>query len=228
MPCRQRGFRHLILLAALTALLVGLGRPAAAGGAPARPAPGQGSDFTVHAGPEWVQLDLDPRGSESLVAAGLDPRIEGTGLMVGVGWTFARPLRLDLSLGGVAGEVDRPGVGCGLARAVAELHLALVENRRVALEATTSLGGLVLFYTEAMDGEGIPAGEVGLGLTARLAVVGPVSLAASYRWQQALFARAELDLAGGAVADGQDAGDPVPVHATGRFHTVRVLVRIDL
>ena len=223
----HRAIGALPMPLALLALLVASSNPAIAGGPPPRPGPGEGSNFTVHAGPEWVHLDLDPRGARALVAAGLDPRIDGTGLMLGVGWTFARPLRLDLSVGGVAGEVDRPGVGCGLARAVADLHLALVENRHAALEATASLGGLVLFYTEAMDGEGIPAGEVGLGLTARVAVAGPVSLAVGYRWQQALFARAELELAGGGE-EAEEVAGPVAVHPTARFHGIRLMLRIDL
>lgn len=200
--------------------------PALAGGAPARPQPGEGSSFYVHAGPERVAFDLDPRGYQELVAAGLDPRVDGTAAMLGVGWIFARPLRLDLTVGGLAGEVDRAGVDCGLARAVADLHLALAESRHASLEATVSLGGLAVVYTGDMDGESILGGMAGLGLTGRVALAGPVSLEAGYRWEQTLFARTALKLGGG--AGGGDDDDEVAVHATGRSHGVRVMVRVDL
>jgi hypothetical protein len=211
----------LALAATLAWVMVALpAGPAVAATLAPRPQPGEGSDFTLHAGVDAMDFDLDPRGADALVAAGLDPRVAGGGLGLGVGWTFARPLRLDLTLGGIAGEVDREGVDCGLVRAVADLHVALAENRWAALEATVSLGGLVVVYTGAMDGEAIPGGEVGLGLTGRLGLPGALSLEAGYRWQHAMMANTTLEL------DGD--GGRIAVHPTGRFHSVRVLLRLDL
>ena len=43
---------------------------------PRRPVEGRGSNFHLFAGVETLDLDLDPRGSEEFVAAGLDPTMD--------------------------------------------------------------------------------------------------------------------------------------------------------
>ncbi|MBD3220598.1 hypothetical protein GF314_05105 [bacterium] len=210
----RSGGAILLGLACLTMPLAGLAS------LPARPGPDDGSNFHVFAGVEDVTYHLDPRGATAFTDAGLDPRGVDTMAMLGVGWVFHRPLRLDLVVGGGEVAVDREGVTPVLGRALAELHLVIVESRRLSLEASFSLGSHVLVYDGLPDEESIIGAEAGLGLTARAALLGPFGLTASYRQTRVRFERTSFEF-----------GDDEPailLHPTGRHHGLRVLLTWDL
>jgi len=195
------------------------GAGAAGAAAPERPTAGHGSSFYLFAGAEALDLRLDPRGSAEFVAAGLDPHVARTSVLVGAGWAFARPLRLDLSVGGWEADIDRPDVDCIVARVVADLHVALAESRAAALEVMVSVGTPVLVYEGLPEEEDLIGVEGGFGLSGRVSVAGPVGLLVGYRWQTARFSRATLEL-----PDGTE----IRVHPTAQLETVRVVVTIDL
>lgn len=186
---------------------------------PARPSPGSDRNFYLLAGVEAVSYDLDPRGAGEFVAAGLDITDTEPQVLIGIGWVFARPIRLDLVAGGGQASVSRPGVDVGLGRASADLHLSLLERRRLVLEGTASVGFHGLVYQGPGDEQLVPGSEVGLGATLRLDLPGPLGLHAAYRWQQARFQRTSIDL---------DDETAVDVHPTAAFHGVRVLLSWDL
>ena len=191
--------------------------PAVAG--PPRPGPGDGSNFHVHAGFEWLDYRLDPRGADDFVAAGLDPRAADPQVFLGVGWVFARPLRLGLSVGGGQLDVGRPGTDCALGRVQADLHLAVLEAGEFSVEATASLGAHAIVYSGLPDDEPLAGGEVGLGGTLGLPLPGPLGLTATYRWQRVRFGRTVVEL---------DQSHAIDVHPTATSHGVRVLLTWDL
>lgn len=186
---------------------------------PARPGPGASRNFYLLGGVESLAYRLDPRGAVGFVDAGLDVVGTDPQVLVGVGWVFVRPVRLDLLAGGGQVEVARPGMDVGLGRAVAGLHLALIERRRLVLEGTLSVGFHGLVYQGAEDDKVVPGSEVGLGATLRLDLPGPFALHTAYRWQQARFQRTSIEL---------DPETVVDVHPTATFHGVRVLLSWDL
>lgn len=208
-------FSGVVLMIGLVLLTCVL--PAAAG--PPRPDPGDGSDFHVQAGVEWLDYRFDPRGADEFVTAGLDPRASDPQVFLGVGWVFARPLRLGLTVGGGRLDVDRPGADCSLGRAQADLHLALLEAGAFSVEATASLGAHAIVYSGLPDDEPLAGGEVGLGATVGLPLPGPLGLTATYRWQRVRFARTVVEL---------DADAAIDVHPSATSHGVRVLMIWDL
>ena len=203
----------LVALALLTAA------PAADAASPPRPTPGHGSDFYLLVGVEGLDLDLDPRGSAAFEDAGLDPRVDEAGVIIGVGWTFRRPLRLDLTAGGWRATVDRPDARCTLARAAADLHLAVVEGSRGSLEATFSAAFLILNYEGTGRDEHLPGSSVGIGATGRIALFGPLGLGATYQYQLGRFQPKTFELEG---------EEPFRVQPTARLHGLRVTVYVDL
>lgn len=186
---------------------------------PPRPSPGSDRNFYLVAGVEALSYDLDRRGADEFMAAGLDITDTEPQVFIGIGWVFARPIRLDLVAGGGQVRVSRPGVDVGLGRASADLHLSLLERRRLVLEGTASVGFHGLVYQGLGDEQLVPGSEVGLGVTLRLDLPGPFGLHTTYRWQQARFQRTSIDL---------DAEAAVDVHPTAAFHGVRVLLSWDL
>jgi len=186
---------------------------------PARPSPGNDRNFYLVAGVEALSYSLDPRGAMEFMAAGLDVTDTEPQALIGIGWVFARPIRLDLVAGGGPASVDRPGVDIGLGRASADLHLSLFERRRLVVEGTVSVGFQGLVYQGLDDDKVVPGSEVGLGATLRLDLPGPLGLLTTYRWQQARFQRTSIEL---------DDETTVDVHPTAAFHGVRVLLSWDL
>lgn len=199
--------------------LVGFATVAGAGSLFDRPRDGRGSNFQLLFSLEAVDYDLDPRGAADFTAAGLDLEGARSQYMLGVGWAFARPVRLDMMLGGGIVDPSDPALDVGMARAVAAIHLALLETRWFALEGTASLGGQVLSYRGLPDDAFIPGGEVGLGGTLRARLFAGMGLALTYRWQQARFQRATIELSDETT---------VRVHPTAGFHTVRIAYIWDL
>lgn len=193
--------------------------PPASAASPPRPTPGHGSDFHLLVGVEGLDLDLDPRGVAAFEAAGLDPRVEEAGLIIGVGWTFRRPLRLGLTVGGWRAAIDRPDARCTLARVAADLHLAVLEGARGSLEATFSAAFLILNYEGTGRDEHLPGSCVGIGATGRLALFGPLGLGATYQYQLGRFQPKTFEVEG---------MEPFRVQPTARVHGVRVTVYVDL
>lgn len=192
---------------------------AATASLPARPSPGSDRNFYLVAGVEALSYSLDPRGATGFMAAGLDVTDTEPHALIGIGWVFARPIRLDLVAGGGPASVARPGVDVGLGRASADLHLSLLERRRLVVEGTVSVGFQGLVYRGLGDDQLVPGSEVGLGATLRLDLPGPLGLLTTYRWQQARFQRTSIEL---------DDETAVDVHPTAAFHGVRVLLSWDL
>jgi hypothetical protein len=186
---------------------------------PQRPVEGEGSNFHLFAGIEHLKLDLDPRGSEEFVTAGLDPTVDTASAVLGVGWVFAAPLRLDLAVGACEAELDRPEVDGYVVRALADLHVALLENRLTAVEATATVGAFGLAYDGLPEAEFIGGYEAGFGLTARVAFLGPLGLEAGYRFMVGRFARTTIELPDEAA---------ISVHPTTRSQVFRLLLHIDL
>lgn len=211
----RRGKLALALLA--LAHLAPLPRAQAA--SPPRPTEGHGNNFYLLAAVESLDLDIDPRGSEEFVAAGLVPRSDEVGVLVGVGWVFRRPLRLDLTAGGWRTAIDHPGATCSLARASAELHVAVVESGAASLEATVSAGWLILNYEGTGREEHVPGTCVGLGATGRLKLFGALGLGATYQYQLGKFQPKTFEL------EGQE---PFRAQPTARMHGVRVTLHLDL
>ena len=186
---------------------------------PARPDPDHGGNFYLLAGIESLDFDLDPRGSQDFVDAGLDPRVDRGGAVLGVGWVFRRPLRLDLTIGGSRAVVDRPEVECNVGRVAADLHLTLAESERAAIEGTFSVGAIAVVY------RGLPTEEVligtlaGVGLTGRLAVFGRVSVGFGYQYQLGRFQPTTFEMPDDEV---------IRVQPTSRMQMVRVAVYLDL
>jgi hypothetical protein len=211
---RQARLAVLLWLAA-TATATG----ALAGPLPPRPTAGHGSDFYLLAGVEAVELDLDPRGSADFVAAGLDLDATEPGLCLGVGWTFRRPLRLGLTATAWRVDVDRPDADAMLARAAAELHLAVLEGGAGSLEATVSAAFLIIDYALAGQDEHLPGSSVGVGATGRLRLLGPLGLGASYQFQLGRFEPKTFAL---------DDGSSFRAHPTARLHGLRLTLYLDL
>jgi len=186
---------------------------------PARPSPGTDRNFYLVAGVEALSYSLDPRGATGFMDAGLDVADTDPHALIGIGWVFARPIRLDLLAGGGAASVARPGVDVGVGRASADLHLSLFERRRLVIEGTVSVGFQGLVYQGLGDDQLVPGSEVGLGATLRLDLPGPLALLTTYRWQQARFQRTSIEL---------DDETAVDVHPTAAFHGVRMLLSWDL
>ncbi|MEZ4388595.1 MAG: hypothetical protein R3D98_13695 [Candidatus Krumholzibacteriia bacterium] len=205
-------------LAVLTAI-IGLVATVAAAAWPGRPGPDTGRNFYLLAGAESLDYRLDPRGADGFAAAGLDlERADGQGVL-GVGWVFAYPVRLDLTLAGGQALVSRPGVDCAIVRIGADLHLAVYETRAVSCEGTLTLALHAIGYRGLPNDEFLPGGEVGLGATVRLGLVGPFGLMTTYRWEQTRFQRTNVEL---------DDGSVLRVHPTAAFHSVRVVLTWDL
>ena len=201
--------------------LLGLVLPvgALAGAQPARPGPDHGSNFYLLAGVESLDFDLDPRGAQEFVDAGLDPRVDESGLVLGVGWVFRRPLRLDLTVGGWRAVVDRLEVECGVARIVADLHLSIAESERVAVEGTFSVGAVAVIYQGLPDEEVLMGTLAGVGLTGRLAVSGRLGLGVGYQYQLGRFQPTTFEMPDDEV---------IRVHPTARMQVVRVAIYLDL
>ena len=201
--------------------LLGLVLPmgVSAGALPARPGPDHGSNFYLLAGVESLDFDLDPRGVQEFVDAGLDPRVDNGGPVLWVGWVFRRPLRLDLTFGGWRAVVDRPEVECNVVRAAADLHLSLAESERVALEGTFSVGAIAVVYRGLPDEEAFIGTSAGVGLTGRLAVFGRVGLGVGYQYQLGRFQPTTFEM-------GED--EVIRVQPTARMQVVRVAVYLDL
>lgn len=199
----------LVFFLAASALAVPLGRPT----------PPDGGNIHVFFGVDLVDFDFDPRGDNDFVAAGLDPGHVLPQAMIGIGWMFARPLRLDLVAGGSEVDIDADDVTCTLGRFDAELHLTLFESRFTGLEASTSLGAVVLTYEGLPRKETITGVEVGIGATARFSLLDPFGLTVTYRYLSDRFERAGFELPGGKT---------IRMHPTGSAHSVRVLVHWDL
>jgi hypothetical protein len=180
------------LLAAVM-LLACLGA-AAAPASPPRPTEGKGSNFYLIAGAEYLDLDLDPRGSDEFVAAGLDVTVADPGFVLGVGWVFRRPVRLELNAAGWRGSVDREGVDCYVARVGAELDIAVLDGRLASLEATFSYSFLAVDYRGLADDETIPGSTIGLGATGRWRLVGPLGLGITYQYLLGRFTPKTFDL----------------------------------
>lgn len=186
---------------------------------PARPGPDHGSNFYLVAGVESLDFDLDPRGVQEFVDAGLDPRVDEGGLVLGVGWVFRRPLRLDLTIGGWNAVVDRPEVECNVVQIVADLHLSIAESERVSLEGTFSVGATAVVYRELPTEEVFIGTATGIGLTGRLAVVGRVGLGIGYQYQLGRFEPTTFEMPDDEV---------IRVQPTARMQVVRVAVYLDL
>ncbi len=186
---------------------------------PPRPTEDRGSNFYLLAGIEAMDLDLDPRGSDEFVEAGLVPRTEEPALIVGVGWVFRHPLRLDLTAGGWRAELDRPGANCTVARAAADLHLAVIAGAVGSLEATFSAAFMILNYDGSTGEEYVPGSSVGVGATGRLKLFGPLGLGASYQYQLGRYQPTTFQF---------DDGEPFRVHPTSRAHGVRATIYVDL
>ena len=201
----------------LLGLILPLG--VSAGSQPARPDPDHGSNFYLLAGVEGLDLDLDPRGVQEFVDAGLDPRVEEGGPVLGVGWVFRRPLRLDLTAGAWRAVVDRPEVECNVARAGADLHLSVAESERVAVEGTFSAGAVGVIYQGLPDEKLLAGTFVGVGLTGRLAVSGRVGLGVGYQYQLGRFQPTTFEMPDDEV---------IRVQPTSRMQVVRVVVYVDL
>ncbi len=209
----RSGHAALLGLVCLTVPLVGLAS------LPARPGPDDRSNFHVFAGVEDVTYHFDPRGATRFIDAGLDPRKVDTQALLGVGWVFERPLRLDLIVGGGDVVIDRPGVTPVLGRVLAELHVAIAESRRLSLEASFSLGSHILVYDGLPGEKTIIGAEAGLGLTVRASLVGQFGLTASYRQARVRFERTSFEFSD---------EPPILLHPTGRQHGLRVLMTWDL
>jgi hypothetical protein len=189
-------------------------------GMPARPSPGDGSNFYLSMGIESATFDLDPRGSTDFVAAGLDPRGDPQPqVFVGVGWVFARPLRLGLTAGGGEVEVDRPGIDCVIGRALITMHLSVAESRRAVLELDFSLGSHALVYSGLPDEEAIFGAETGLGVSGRLRLSGAIGVSCGYRYHLTRHERTTIDLSD---------DEQVSLHPTGRSYGWRVALIWDL
>jgi len=203
----------------LAILCLGVLGAAVLAGQPPRPEGDEDNNFYLLAGIANLDYRFDPRGADAFAAAGLDiSEVDGQGF-IGVGWVLASPVRVDLLAGGGTAEVPREGVDCGLGRAAAELHLALLETSWVALEASTLVGFHALILDGLEEDEAIAGIEVGLGGTARLPLVEPLSLMVSYHWSQARFERANIKL-----PDDEE----LRIHPTASFHGYRILLTIDL
>jgi len=186
---------------------------------PERPPEGKGSNFYLLIGSESLDYHLDPRGSDDFVAAGLDPTLSNAGAVIGLGWVFHKPLRLGFLAGGWQPEVDREGVDCYLGRALAELHLAMVESDLVGLEASFYVGAASIVYDGLPDEEVLIGSETGAGLTARLDLMGPLGLELGYRWINGRFQAATIELSD---------EESVYVHPTSKGHSFRVVINIDI
>jgi len=186
---------------------------------PERPPEGKGSNFYLMAGTETLDYHLDPRGSDEFVEAGLDPTLKNAGAVIGLGWVFHHPLRLGFLAGGWQAQVDREGVDCYVGRALAELHLSVVEGDRVGLEASFSVGATTLGYEGLPDDEFIVGSETGLGLTGRLNFLGPLGLEVGYRWINGRYHPATIELSD---------EESLEVHPTASGHSFRFVINIDI
>jgi len=210
--------RRTLVFCWLSVALLVMASPAWAS-LPPRPVGDEANNFYIFLGVDNLDYRLDLRGATGFAAAGLDVRtVEDQG-MIGVGWVLARPVRLDLVAGGGIVDVDREGVDCSLGRASVDLHLAVAENRWLSVEGTLSMGVHALIYEGLVEDEAIPGLEVGVGSTVRLNLPGPLGLMTTYRWSQARFHRANIEL---------DDETVLRVHPTAAFHSVRMLLTIDL
>jgi hypothetical protein len=209
-----RGIAPLLLIALLGAATV---PPAPA--SPPRPTEGKGNNFYLIGGVEYLEFDLDPRSSDEFVAAGLDPTVADPGFILGAGWAFARPLRLELNVSGWRGDIDREGVDCFLARIGAELGVALLDGRNAALEATFSYSFLSVVYDGLGDDAAILGSTIGLGGTGRWRLLGPLGLGVTYQYQLGRFQPKTFSLPD---------QEPFRVNPTSRAHGVRLSVYLDL
>lgn len=212
---KVRTLHAVALLSLLSLALVG----SAEAVKPERPPEGKGSNFYLLAGTEYLEYHLDPRGCDEFVAAGLDPTLNNAGAVFGLGWVFHHPLRLGFLIGGWQPEVDREGIDCYLGRAMAELHLAVVESNLVGLEASFYVGGSTIVYDGLPDEEVLVGSETGLGLTGRLDFVGPLGLEIGYRWFNGRYHSATLEMPD---------GESITVHPTASGQSFRFVINIDI